>query len=88
MRDGRLQALQKLSTIALMPRQHLTEFQNRLAGLTSCFALTEQELDTTPVCPHPLFPTVPAASPLLLRQALSSTRWTASYRYSGLLLEI
>ena len=53
MRDGRLQALQKLSTIALMPRQHLTEFQNRLAGLTSCFALTEQELDTTPVCPHP-----------------------------------
>jgi hypothetical protein len=35
-----------------MPRQHLTEFQNRLAGLTSCFALTEQELDATPICPH------------------------------------
>jgi len=52
MRDERLQTLQKLSTIDLMPRQHLTEFQNRLAGLTSCFALTEQELDTTPVCPH------------------------------------
>jgi hypothetical protein len=52
MRDGRLQTLQKLSTIYLMPRQHLTEFQNRLDRLTSCFALTEQELDTTPVCPH------------------------------------
>ena len=52
MRDGRLQTLQKLSTIDLMPRQHLTEFQNRLDRLTSCFALTEQELDTTPVCPH------------------------------------
>jgi hypothetical protein len=52
MRDERLQTLQKLSTIDLMPRQHLIEFQNRLAGLTSCFALTEQELDTTPVCPH------------------------------------
>jgi hypothetical protein len=52
MLDERLQTLQKLSTIDLMPRQHLTDFQNRLAGLTSCFALTEQELDTTPVCPH------------------------------------
>ncbi len=28
-----------------MPRQHLTDFQNRLAGLKSCFALTEQELE-------------------------------------------
>jgi len=44
--------LQRLSTIDLMPRQHLTEFQNRLAGLMSCFALTEQELDATPICPH------------------------------------
>lgn len=52
MRDERLQTLQKLSTIDLMPRQHLTEFQNQLGGLTSCFALTEQELDATPLCPH------------------------------------
>jgi hypothetical protein len=52
MRDDRLQALRKLSTIDLMPRQQLTEVQNRLASLTSCFALTEQELATTPVCPH------------------------------------
>ena len=35
-----------------MPRQQLTEFQNRLVGLKSCFALTEQNLDSTPVCPH------------------------------------
>jgi hypothetical protein len=35
-----------------MPRQHLTEFQNQLDRLTSCFVLTEQELNTTPVCPH------------------------------------
>ncbi len=52
MRDSRLDTLQKLSTIDLMPRQHLTDFQNRLAGLRSCFALTQQELETTPVCPH------------------------------------
>ena len=50
--DERLKILQKLSTIELMPRQHLADFQNRLAGLKSCFALTEQELDASPVCPH------------------------------------
>ncbi|MDZ4132971.1 MAG: DUF6079 family protein, partial [Dethiobacteria bacterium] len=52
MGDERLNMLQKLSTIELMPRQHLSDFQNRLAGLKSCFALTEQELDASPVCPH------------------------------------
>jgi hypothetical protein len=52
LRDDRLQTLSRLSTIDLMPRQHLTDFQNRLAGLKSCFALTEQDLDASPVCPH------------------------------------
>ncbi len=52
MGDERLKKLQKLSTIDLMPRQHLLDFQNRLAGLRSCFALTEQELEASPVCPH------------------------------------
>ena len=35
-----------------MPRQQLTDYQNRLAGLKSCFALTEQNLDASPICPH------------------------------------
>jgi len=52
LRDERMGTLQKLATIDLMPRQHLTDFQNRLAGLKSCFALTEQDLDASPVCPH------------------------------------
>jgi hypothetical protein len=52
MGDERRKDLQKLSTIDLMPRQHLSDFQNRLAGLKSCFALTEQELEASPVCPH------------------------------------
>ena len=52
MSDERLKVLQKLSTIDLMPRQHLSDYQNRLAGIKSCFALTEQELDASPVCPH------------------------------------
>ena len=50
--DERLKVIQKLSTIELMPFQQLTDFQNRLAKLKSCFAVTEQELNASPVCPH------------------------------------
>jgi hypothetical protein len=50
--DHRLQMLLKLAGIDLMPRQQLTDYQNRLASLRSCFALTEQNLESTPVCPH------------------------------------
>lgn len=50
--DVRMQTLQKLAGIDLMPRQQLTEFQNRLAALKSCPALTEKDLDASPVCPH------------------------------------
>lgn len=50
--DERLKALQQLSTIDLMPRQELIDFQNRLAGLKTCFALTERDLDTSPICRH------------------------------------
>ncbi|MFZ5451634.1 MAG: DUF6079 family protein [Thermodesulfobacteriota bacterium] len=70
MGDERLKVLQKLSTIDLMPRQHLTDFQNRLAGLKSCFALTEPELGASPVCPHCSYkpaaeaPTAPAGTVL------------------------
>ena len=70
LRDERLEKLRKLATIDLMPRQHLTDFQNRLAGLKSCFALTEQDLGESPVCPHCNFrpgiekPIAPAATVL------------------------
>ncbi len=50
--DPRLQNLVNLAGIDLMPRQQLTDFQNRLAGLKSCFALTNQDLETSPICPH------------------------------------
>jgi hypothetical protein len=52
MNDMRFQTLQKLAGIDLMPRQQLTDFQNRMAGLKSCFNLTEQELKAAPVCRH------------------------------------
>lgn len=50
--DPRLQALSKLAGIDLLPRQQLRDFQERLAGLRTCFALTEKDLETSPVCPH------------------------------------
>jgi hypothetical protein len=70
MGDDRLKDLQKLSAIDLMPRQQLSDFQDQLTGLKSCFVLTEQELEATPVCPHCNFkpgseaPTAPAATML------------------------
>ena len=60
--DERLRKLKSLATIDLMPRQHLTDFQNRLAGTKSCFALTEQELEAAAECPHCSFR--PAAEPM------------------------
>ena len=50
MKDFRLKELQKLSTIELMPHQSLTSFQNKLAGLKSCFQLTGSDLASNPVC--------------------------------------
>ena len=50
--NERLKVLKKLSAIELMPRRQLTDFQDYLIGLKSCFALTEQEVDASPICPH------------------------------------
>jgi hypothetical protein len=70
--DQRLQTLLKLAGIDLMPRQQLTDYQNRLAGLKSCFALTEQNLDASPICPHcgfrPSVETGAAAGSLMIDQ--------------------
>ena len=35
-----------------MPRRQLTDFQDRLAGVRSCFGLTEQDLVAAPECSH------------------------------------
>jgi len=65
--DRRLRKLTRLATIDLMPVQHLTDLQERLAGLRSCFALTEKELRSTPECPHCHFR--PANEPLRVAAA-------------------
>ena len=48
----RLQQASALATIDLLPRQRLTDFQNRLAGVRTCFGLTEQDLAAAAECPH------------------------------------
>ena len=52
MNDERVKILQNLSTIDLLPRQQLVDFQSRLAGLKSCFALTELDMEASAMCPH------------------------------------
>ena len=52
LRDMRLETIEKLSAIDLMPRQNLIDLRNRLAEIKTCFSLTQQEMETTPLCPH------------------------------------
>lgn len=59
--DSRLEQLRKLATIELMHSGQLNDLQNRLIGLKTCFAMTETDLQSTPVCPHCSFK--PAAEP-------------------------
>ena len=72
MRDERLARLRELSAIELMPVRHLTDIQDRLAALESCFTLTKEELDASPVCPHcgfrPVLETVAGPAGEILEQ--------------------
>jgi hypothetical protein len=67
-KDERLNILQKLSTIDLMPHQQLVDFQNGLGGLKSCFALTKSDLDVSPRCSHCEFK--PGTEPLKASAAM------------------
>ena len=50
--DSRLNQLRKLAGIELLPRAQLLDFQNRLAGLKTCFSLINEDLTNNPRCPH------------------------------------
>ena len=50
--DVRLRTLQRLTAIDLMPEQHLNSWLRRIVELEICFALTEQDLQAAPACPH------------------------------------
>jgi len=62
LQDPRLKTLQALRGIELMPGGELEGVQNALAGLRSCWMLTEQDLQTAAICPHCSFK--PAAEPV------------------------
>ena len=71
-RDERLTRLRVLSGIDLMPVRQMTDFLERLAGLESCFTLTKDELEASPVCPHcgfrpTLEPETPSAGQVLAK---------------------
>lgn len=61
LRDERLEQLKKLATVDVLHAGQLTDFQRRIGDLKSCFALTEQELQAAPFCPHCNFK--PASEP-------------------------
>ncbi|MCW5844895.1 MAG: hypothetical protein KIT77_26825 [Caldilinea sp.] len=52
MRDARLAQLRALAGVELLPRAQLTDFQDRLAGLTPCFQVNEHDLQSATTCPH------------------------------------
>jgi len=51
-KDRRLKQLQQLAKVEIMSGQQLKAFQDTLFGLQTCFALSSQDLDQTPICPH------------------------------------
>ena len=52
MRDERLRRLRDLAAIDLMPVRQMTDLLERLAGLESCFSLTKEEVEASPICSH------------------------------------
>ncbi len=50
--DQRIARLKRLSAISLLPASDLIDLQNRLAGLVSCWSLTDSDLQASPLCPH------------------------------------
>ena len=52
MSDPRMDRLKKLAVVSLLPHASLTELQNRLTGLKSCWELIEVHLESTALCPY------------------------------------
>jgi hypothetical protein len=52
MNDPLLQDLKRLVTIDLLPSAELSQRQNELTSLKSCFQFTDGDIESRPVCPH------------------------------------
>ncbi len=70
LKDPRLEQLRRLASIDLMHTSQLTDFQNRLAGLRSCFALDEADLQQNPICSQCGFKPAAESSPVHAGQSL------------------
>jgi predicted ATPase len=51
-RDGRIDTLQKLSAIPILPTQQLQTWNDKSGDLKICWKLQKSELEHTPVCPY------------------------------------
>lgn len=51
-RDGRIDTLQKLSAIPILPAQQLQTWRTKSEALKICWQLQKSDLEHTPVCPH------------------------------------
>ncbi|MBB6451617.1 hypothetical protein HNQ94_000038 [Salirhabdus euzebyi] len=50
--DQRHQALKDLTAIEYLPSQTLTEWQNKVNSLITCWSLTKETLENNPICPN------------------------------------
>lgn len=51
-RDGRIDTLQKISVIPILPAQQLQAWKTKSDDLKICWKLQKSELEHSPVCPH------------------------------------
>ena len=51
-KSPKMDRLNRLATLDLLPNSKLTDFGNRLASLKTCFSLTHNDLQFTHICPH------------------------------------
>jgi hypothetical protein len=70
LRDDRVQRLEALSAVDLMPVQQLRDLRERLGSLKSCWALTEADIAASPICPHCGFRPAFESSPRTARDEL------------------
>ena len=52
LKDARLEKLNKLVGISLLPHTSLSELQTRLARIQPCFTLVKDDLNASPICAH------------------------------------
>ncbi len=80
LQDSRLRKLNELVSIELMPTSQLSDFKNNLASLKTCFALTTDDIQIQPLCPHCGFRPVDEAIRVVATDG-NETDQTAHYEF-------